>query len=115
MAATVGIAVFETVITSSPFFILKDLRAINNASVPLDTPRPYLELLNLQKFFSKFFNSLPSKREPLKKTLLTNFKIFFLNSYIRIYNPNIRSFNNFFHFIYVYRRIFWHTNFFIFF
>jgi len=39
------------------------------------TTKPYFELLNLQKFFSNFFNSCPKSNVPLSKTLLTEFKI----------------------------------------
>ena len=38
IAATVGIAVFDTVITSSFLPILRHLSAIYNASVPFATP-----------------------------------------------------------------------------
>ena len=65
IAATVGMAVFDTVITSSFFPMLRHLSAINNASVPLETPNPYFDLLNLQKFFSNFFNSFPKSNVPL--------------------------------------------------
>ena len=44
IAEIVGIAVFAAVITSSPFPIPRDLRAIKSASVPLPTATPYFDL-----------------------------------------------------------------------
>ena len=44
IADTVGIAVFETVITSSPCPIPSPSSAIKIASVPLPTETPYLKL-----------------------------------------------------------------------
>ena len=41
IADTVGIAVFETVITSSPFLTPMAFKAIIKASVPLETPTEY--------------------------------------------------------------------------
>ena len=59
IADTVGIAVFETVITSSPFLIPMALKAIIKASVPLATAVPYFRLFFFVKFFSNLFNSFP--------------------------------------------------------
>ena len=56
MAEIVGIAVFDAVITSSPFLIPIDLRAINKASVPLLTAAPYFDLYFDLNFFSNLFN-----------------------------------------------------------
>ena len=54
IAEIVGIAVFAAVIISSPLLMPSDLRAINNASVPLPTATPYLALY----FFVNFFQIL---------------------------------------------------------
>ena len=52
IAETVGIAVKETVITSSPGFMSEAIKAIINASVPVFTAMPYFDLLNFKNFFS---------------------------------------------------------------
>ena len=65
IADAVGTAEFATVITSSPFLIPKDFRAIISASVPLPTAVTFLKLYILEKFFSNFFNSSPKNISPL--------------------------------------------------
>ena len=56
IAVTVGTAVFDTVMTSSPFPILKAFNAIKIASVQLPTPSPNFVPIYLEKFFSNVFN-----------------------------------------------------------
>ena len=51
IAETVGIAVKETVITSSPGLMPDAIKATINASVPVFTAIPYFELLNFKNFF----------------------------------------------------------------
>ena len=77
IAEIVGIAVFAAVIISSPLLIPSDLRAINNASVPLPTATPYLALYFFVNFFSNSRSSLPKKIWPLFKDLCIFKKIFF--------------------------------------
>jgi len=62
IAAIVGIAVFETVITSSLFDIFKAFKAMINASVPLLTPTPNLDLFFFIKVFSNLFNYLTKNK-----------------------------------------------------
>ena len=80
IAETVGIAVLDTVITSS--FLLspipKVFKAISKASVPLPTAIPYLNLLYFKKLFSNYSSCLPKKSSPDFKVLSIEFKIFFL-------------------------------------
>ena len=45
IAEIVGIAVLAAVITSSPFLILIDFKAISKASVPLPTAEPYFDCM----------------------------------------------------------------------
>ena len=71
-----GIAVLDTVITSSLFDTFKAFKAMISASVPLLTPRPYLDLFIFINFFSKDFNSLPKNNILLLKTLSKEYKIF---------------------------------------
>ena len=61
IAEIVGIAVFATVMTSSPFFIPIDINAIKIASVPLPTAQPYFDLFFFKKFFSKLIKFFPKK------------------------------------------------------
>ena len=51
IAETVGIAVFDAVITSSPFLIPKDKSEISKASVPLPTATAYLHLYFFEIIF----------------------------------------------------------------
>ena len=68
IAETVGIAVFETVITSSPSPIFKALSAKKIASVPLATPMPCLASQNAAYCSSKFFTFEPNISHPESKT-----------------------------------------------
>ena len=79
IAATVGIAVLDTVITSSPGLIPADFKAIIKASVPLPTAAPYLSLYFLINFFSNLFNWSPKNIFPDNNVLSIEEIIFFLN------------------------------------
>ena len=50
-----AVAVWETVITSSPLPISNDFNERNNASVALPTEAEYLTPIYFAKFFSKVF------------------------------------------------------------
>ena len=54
--------------TSSPFLIFKAFSEIYNASVPLPTAIPYLDLYLDKKSFSNFLSSDPKKILPFNKT-----------------------------------------------
>ena len=56
IADIVGIAVLDTVITSSLKPISKVFKAITRASVPLLTPIPYFDLFFFKNVFSNFVN-----------------------------------------------------------
>ena len=100
MADIVGIAVFEAVITSSPFFIPRDIKDINKASVPLPTATPYFKLYFLTKFFSKLIKLLPKKVAPELNDLSIIFKILLLFFSYSLYRPKFNHLLPFLNFQY---------------
>ena len=80
MAETVGMAVLDTVITSSLelFPIFRAFKAIIKASVPLPTAIPYLNLFNFKKFLSNFSICFPKKSSFDFRVLSIDLRILFL-------------------------------------